>query len=472
MIKVAALTINKRERDNEPVVTVYITNYNYARYIEQSIQSVLKQSYQDFELIIIDDGSTDGSRAIIDRYVGDPQTRVIFQENKGLIASNNIAVHAARGNYVMRLDADDYLDESALLVMVNAIEQSGDYALVFPDYYYVDADGQVTGQERRHDFQKEVLLLDQPAHGACTLIRRDCLLEVGAYSGEFSCQDGWDLWLKLIENYRVRNINLPLFYYRRHGENLTNDTERLLRTRSEIYQRHTERMKRPPIRAVAVLPVRGRIIDTNSQILNLLGEKPLINWTIDSAIESKMVDELIVTTPDQELIQYLAEYYGDNITLVERSAEDALENVSFDSAVRNALQQCCKSKSYDAVLELTPESPLRSTFYIDKAINVMRVHDVDVVLGVLPEDSMFFRHTGAGLEAIGNDYNHNSLRLERDYIYKQCGGLMLVKSDYYNNQVKNSKEVKGHIILDEKASIRVRNKHEMKVAELYLEDTI
>ena len=72
----------------------------------------------------------------------------------------------------MRLDADDYLHESALLVLVDAIQESKDIALVFPDYYYVDKNGNVTGQERRHNFQSDVELLDQPAHGACTLIKK------------------------------------------------------------------------------------------------------------------------------------------------------------------------------------------------------------------------------------------------------------------------------------------------------------
>ena len=179
-----------------PLVTVYLTNYNYADYIEQSIESVLSQTYKNFELIIIDDGSTDNSRNIISQYIERQNIRVIFQENKGLTATNNIAVRAAQGKYIMRLDADDYLDTNALLVLVNAIEKSDQLALVFPDYYYINADGEVTGQERRLDFQQEVTLLDQPAHGACTLIRRDCLLEVGGYSADVSCQDGWDLWLK------------------------------------------------------------------------------------------------------------------------------------------------------------------------------------------------------------------------------------------------------------------------------------
>jgi len=461
------VTNNHRDID----VTVYITNYNYEQYIKQSIESVLAQSYSNFELIIIDDGSTDSSKSIIKDYIGSSQVRVIFQDNKGLIASNNIALHAANGKYIIRLDADDYLEQNALLVMVKAIDKSDDLALVYPDYYYVDVNGKIIGQERRHNFSSDVSLLDQPAHGACTLIRRAALLEVGGYSSEFSCQDGWDLWLKLTENYTIQNINLPLFYYRRHDENLTNDTERLLTTRSEIYQKHADRTKQPALKVIAIIPVRGKSIEKESQVLDSLGGRALINWTVDAALSSRLVSEVIVTTPDQEIIDYLQSEYARKVTVVRRDTEEALENRSYMPAIKKALEYS-EETSCDAILELTTESPFRSKVYIDKAINVMRVHNIDRVLSVKPDDSMFYRHTGAGLEAVGNDYNNNSLRLERDYIYRQCGGLMLVKSDYYNNKAHNPNEVKGHIILSEKASIRVRNKLEMKVAELYLEDVV
>ena len=108
--------MNKKISD-EVTVTVYLVCYNYGEYVQQSIESVLSQTYKDFELIIIDDGSTDNSREIIGQYFEYPNVRVIFQENKGLIATNNVAIRAAKGKYIMRLDADDYLDESALLVV-------------------------------------------------------------------------------------------------------------------------------------------------------------------------------------------------------------------------------------------------------------------------------------------------------------------------------------------------------------------
>ena len=120
----------KNNKAKQVLVTVYLVCHNYEDYVEQAIESVLAQTYKNFELIIIDDGSTDNSRDVINRYVKYSNVRVIFQENKGLIATNNVAIRAANGKYVMRLDADDYLHESALLVLVDAIEESEDLALV------------------------------------------------------------------------------------------------------------------------------------------------------------------------------------------------------------------------------------------------------------------------------------------------------------------------------------------------------
>ena len=123
----------------DPLVTVYITNHNYGRYVRQSIESVLNQKFSAFELIIIDDGSTDGSLEIIAEYEQHPQVRVVSQENRGLVVANNIALRMSRGRYIVRLDADDYFDDNALLVMSNYLETHPEVGLVFPDYYTVDA---------------------------------------------------------------------------------------------------------------------------------------------------------------------------------------------------------------------------------------------------------------------------------------------------------------------------------------------
>ena len=197
----------KISRINEPLVTVYITNYNYGRYIKKAIDSVLNQSFKNFELIIIDDGSNDNSKKIIERYNNHKKTISIFQKNKGLTVSNNIALRLSRGKYIMRLDADDWLVPFALEILSNVLEKNEKIGLVFPDYYEVNSDDKIIELVRRHDFKK-VTLHDQPAHGACTMIRKKCLLKTGGYNEAFACQDGYDIWVKFIEKYGVVSFDL------------------------------------------------------------------------------------------------------------------------------------------------------------------------------------------------------------------------------------------------------------------------
>ena len=238
-------------------LTVYITNHNYGRYIKQSIESVLNQNFTDFELLIIDDGSTDNSKEIIEEYRNQRNDAIIYQNKKGLNTTNNIALRAAKGEYIMRLDADDYLDANALNAMVNYLDKNTEAALVFPDYFMVDKDGKFLSVERRHqDFNKSVTLHDQPAHGACTMIRRKVMNEVGGYWEGFECQDGYDIWLKITKLYEVGNINLPLFYYRQHGNNLTKNELKILHTRHRMIEKSiNESNDKKPSNGVAIIPI-------------------------------------------------------------------------------------------------------------------------------------------------------------------------------------------------------------------------
>jgi len=453
----------------DPLVTVYVTNYNYGSYIEQAVESVLRQTFGGFELIIIDDGSTDSSREILRQYDNRPQIRLVFQENKGLNASNNVAVKMARGRYVMRLDADDYLDDNALLVMTSVLEKDPAVALVFPDYYLVDKAGKVVGQERRHNFQTEVTLLDQPAHGACTMIRRDCLIEVNAYSENFRCQDGYDLWLKIVDRYPVRNVNLPLFYYRQHGGNLTENQELILETRSQILKVQANRMERPALRTVGVIPVLGPLADPRCLSLTALQGKPLLFWTIEAALGAEGLDEVIVSSPDPELLAQAAAAFPGRITTHLRPRSEGRENVPYDSAVFDAIAHRRSASEPQAVMLLTIETPFRSSLYVDKAINVMRVFDVDVVLGVQAESDLFFQHDGSGLKPLGNSSAPGKLRFERDYLYRFSGGTALVRRKFYEQNPTGIMTGRiGHFILSRQAATTIRSPFDLAVASAVL----
>lgn len=443
-----------------PKVTVYITNHNYGRFLERAIESVLRQSLQNFELIIIDDGSTDDSRAIIERYVGHPKVIPIFQQNKGLTVTNNIALRTARGHYLMRLDADDWLDENALAVMAGALDRDETLGLVFPDYFLVDEAGHITELVRRHDFQ-EVTLMDQPAHGACTMIRRKFLLDLGGYDESLRCQDGYDLWIRFIEHFEVKNVNLPLFYYRRHGSSLTRNERQILDTRAQIIERHSKTKGNIPS-TVALVPVRGKILDPASLVLDDLGGRPLIDWTIEAALAARHIQSVIVTTPDPAVLDHVAATFGDAVYPVLRETRLAMFNTKLDDTLLNALSRFSADRfepEVAAVLQV--ESPFRTAQHINTAIEVMVLFDTDCVVGVRPENGRFFRHDGNGLEPTRQTAE---LRREREELFREAGGLHLVRVPFLaKNRTLVGGRV-GHIVLDQQSALTIESDWDWNLA--------
>lgn len=446
----------------DPLVTVYVTSYNYGRYIRQAIDSVLAQTLQDFELIIIDDGSTDDSRSIIETYVGHPKIRPIFQQNKGLNVTNNIALRAARGLYIMRLDADDWLDPHAIEVLSNVLQRNSTVGLVFPDYYLVDAEGNVTEQVRRHDFDG-VTLLDQPAHGACTMIRCDSLREIGGYDESFRCQDGYDLWIRFIEHFEVRNVNLPLFFYRQHGSSLTRNEERILATRSEIVRRMAER-KGVALKVLAVIAVRGPSVDPASPALKILGDKTLLDWALLAACDARRIAKVVLSTPDHELINHAQHFLDKGLLTIKRPATLANANTPLKATMRHALELAeASGEHYDAVFQLSIESPFRASRHLDAAIEVMELFDTDIVIGVRSEIDNFYSHNGHGLMAVSEV---NSLRLEREEMYREVGSMRLLRREQVLADTTPASTRIGHVVLDQRAAVRLISRFDWAVAEL------
>lgn len=456
---------SKLLKQRSPLVTVYITNYNYADYLEQSIQSILNQTFQNFELLIIDDGSTDNSEEIIKRYEKNEKVYVLFQHNKGLNKTNNIALKLSRGKYIMRLDADDYMDVHALEIMVSELENNPECALVFPDYYLIDEYDNITGHIRRHNFENDVSLPDQPAHGACTMIRRDILLSIGGYDEKFDRQDGYDLWLNIIDKYSVRNINLPLFYYRQHDRNLTRNEEQLLETRAEIKASHVQARNIRPLSTLAIIPVRGNIIDPRSFPLSKLGDKCLIDWTLEAALESETITDVLVSTPDSSVQEYVRDNYHDRVIVYERTKELARINVPLEPSLLEVIEFYSEqNKSPDLLALLFIEAPFRKSHYIDEAIHTMQLYDVDVVDGIREEDDIFYFHNGHGLQP----WNVNSgLRLERENIFKRAGGLHLVRRDFIERGNEMLSGRIGHVLLDQKAAFIIRSEMDWQVAQFF-----
>ena len=440
-----------------PLITVYITNYNYARYIAQSINSVLKQTYQNFELIIIDDGSTDNSKKIIDQFSKNKKVRVIYQKNKGLIISNNIAIKLCKGEYIVRLDADDWLDSNFLQIMVTNIIKSNNCAMVFCNYYETNTKGEVVKYFYRHEFNK-VKLLDQPAHGACSLVNVKILKELGGYDDSFNCQDGVDLWLKIINKYKVKNVNLPLFFYRQHGKNLTKNVINILKNRDKILKKHSQSTNKK-LSILAIIPVRGSNYGETLLALKKINNKPIIHNIIHQLQKLIEIKKIIVSTPDEEIMKNIKKVFKRKITVDKREEKLARINTPIDQTLKAVLRKIKNNTpKFDFILVVNVVCPFLNSNDFESAINIAKIFNTDEVIAVKKESDNFYKHDGNGLKLVQKNIN---LSLEREEVYREIGGLRLVKISKIgkiNNKI-------GHIFLNEKSSFRIKNRQDITLAK-------
>lgn len=456
-----------------PKVTVYITNYNYERYLQRSVESVLAQTLQDIELLIIDDGSTDDSRQIMERYASNPRIKLIYQQNHGLNVTNNIALRLARGQYIVRLDADDYFEPDALQSMVEVLDADSEAGLVFPDYYMVDRNGNALEIVRRLDFDREVALLDQPAHGACTMIRRDFLLALGGYDESYSCQDGYELWIKFTAKYKVRNINRPLFHYRQHGENLTSNELRILETRMSIKRDFVKRNALALPRTLGVIPVRDTRLNGVKLAFAELGGKCLLQIKVEALLNAANLDLVVVTSEDSEIAAYIERTFpGESrLLFVPRSDKAARFNASLVPTLLEVLDaKPLSERGFEVVLTAAIDYPNVSSSIMDDAVNTLAVFNSDSLISVRAENSLFFQHHGRGMVPILGQEKFT--KLEREALYRAVGGIILARVEGLRKSGVMLHGLVGHVVIDQAAAIAIASPFDLAMAQYIFDGTV
>lgn len=452
-----------------PLVTVYVVNHNYGDYLPLALESVFAQTFTDYEVLLIDDGSTDGSQKIVEQYVEHERVFPIIQQNKGLTVTNNIALRLARGKYIMRLDADDYLDPNALMVLATALENNPKVGLVFPDFYEVDETGNILKMVRRHNFE-QVTMMDQPAHGACSLIRRKLLQEIGGYDESNSCQDGYDLWIRFIQRFQVKNVRLPLFYYRQHGKSLTRNERRLLDTRNSILRKFAS-YNCDPLKGVVVVPVRGNQSDPREFALKELGGKKVIDWTLEAALAANLVENIVVTSPDKEVQAHVARTYGERVLVFDRDLSLARVNSFADDTVFDAMTKY-EGEGFimpEAVVILSVDAPFRRPDQIEASLDILNIFEADRVVSVRPETAIHYQHNGGGLVPISSN---RFLGLEAEALYRDAGVVQAARTSYVKEKGKFFGGRIGHIIVDQQSSTLLNSEWNWKVAEMLAESQL
>jgi len=454
----------------KPTVTVYVVSHNYGHYLTQAVESVFTQTWDDWELIIVDDGSSDDSAAIAESLrARDPgRIRVVLHpEPKGLQSSANEALELARGKYFMRLDADDYLDDNALLVMAHHLEAHPEDALVYPSYVYVDEQGNHLGVEHRMRIGVDTLVLDQPAHGACTMVRKRVLKAIGGYDEAHDRQDGHELWIKVVNRYKVAQISTPLFYYRQHARSLSSDRTELLEARARIKRALVERTEGSVTpRAVAVIGTKNTYEDMPNVVLNPLAGRPLIDYTLDAALAVQTLDRIVVSTDDEEVIRYCEEHYPTVATRLRPSELSAL-TVREEEIILDAIGTL-EDEGYasDIVVSLGVHNPLRTPSEVQKAVDTLLLYDVDLVLSVHENHHLYYVHGERGLEPL-NPAMHRRVRVEREGLFEGNGAVRVYWRDTLDEPEAYCPKV-GHIVVPPSDGFQIKSPHDAWLAEQLL----
>jgi glycosyltransferase involved in cell wall biosynthesis len=192
------------------LVSICIPSHNYHIYTQRLIESVLWQTYQNFELVIVDDRSDKETVDILKKYENNPKVRITFKDkNEGMVKTLCQAFDLAKGDYIMGMNADDHLMPKALELMSKYLDEHPEKGMVYSDFYLVDRDtGKPIEHYKKYPVDKDMLLEKNHLGIWCAMWRKECFDKAGYPEFELCCD--WDLWLKISEHYEIGHIAEPL----------------------------------------------------------------------------------------------------------------------------------------------------------------------------------------------------------------------------------------------------------------------
>lgn len=199
-----------------PKVSVVIPAYNAMTYLPETVESVLRQIFTDFEVLIVDDGSSDHIAQWASQIV-DPRVKLISQENQGLPGARNTGIAQAQGEYIAFLDADDLWEPTKLEKQVRCLDDNPAVGLVHTWMVLVDEQGKSTGRVMPSNAEGDVWKqLAEKNVIACpsVIVRRCCFETVGVFDRSLRSLEDWDMWIRIATRYPFAVIKEPLASYR------------------------------------------------------------------------------------------------------------------------------------------------------------------------------------------------------------------------------------------------------------------
>lgn len=239
-----------------PTVSVIVPNYNHAAYLALRLESILTQEFQDFDVLILDDASTDGSREVIERFLGDPRVRVAWNvRNSGSpFCQWNRGMRETRGEYVWIAESDDWADTRFLGRMLERLWANPRAVLAYSQSWRVDATGGILGSLKAHtdpvdahhwssDFttdgkaevSKYFLHLNPIPNASAVVVKRSAMMSAGPAHEELKLMGDWLMWAAVLAEGDLEFISEPLNYFRQHPGTVRAGLARGARELEETY---------------------------------------------------------------------------------------------------------------------------------------------------------------------------------------------------------------------------------------------
>jgi glycosyltransferase involved in cell wall biosynthesis len=228
----------------QPLISIVMPTFNRAHYIDEAIKSVLEQDYTNWELIIVDDGSTDRTREIVNSYIDSTdRIRYVYQSNAGQSTARQVGLKHSRGEFVNFFDSDDRLMKSCLLELYEALEADPACSIAYGNLYVVDEAGNRLHEidvPRHSGFITEHLLGDSCVSFNSCLIRKAALDDIGGFDTSLKVADDYDLWLRLSYRHRFVYVDRCLADYRTTPGQISSRKDTRIRANIQIRKKFIE----------------------------------------------------------------------------------------------------------------------------------------------------------------------------------------------------------------------------------------
>ncbi len=348
------------------IASIVITNYNYSKYLGRCIRSCLNQIFSEpYEVILVDDNSKDNSLNVAKEFKNFDNFKIIKnKKNVGVAASANFGFKKSKGKYIVRIDSDDYVSRHFLFFLTYYLRLNPNKFGVACDYAYINKDEKII---------KRMSCKDMPI--ACGILYDKLKLsKYGYYNKNFRHREEEELRARVGSNYKLGFLEIPLYRYRLHTSNKTKTKDYLIKYKNkiqDIYQKEifnkTKKIKNKK-NIIAIIPARaGSKRLKNKNILNFKG-LPMIAWTIKSALKSKFINDVFVSSESKKILTIAKKYNAKPLLRPERLSADNIPKIE---AIRHAIKKLSHKKKIDIVVSLQANSPNLSPSDIDICISHM-----------------------------------------------------------------------------------------------------